>query len=240
MTVAPPDNPTPDEMPLTNTPPWSVRETFIGVGIIVCFTLGAVALSDLWRQTLLFQTFGIMALESIYALPVLGLVVLRKIPWSTFGLRNFDPKSLGLGCGLTLGGYVMIALHNILLTIFNLQTQGLEISRIFGQLKSPVGVVVAAVVLAPMTEELFFRGFLFAGLEQRYGWKKAAFASSLIFALFHLSLVSLIPTFILGFTFSYLYHQSKSIWPGILMHFLVNSFGICSVLVLSKLPIPGM
>jgi membrane protease YdiL (CAAX protease family) len=51
--------------------------------------------------------------------------------------------------------------------------------------------------------------------------------SGFIFAVAHLDLVVLIPTFVLGCLLAYVYHRSNSLWPGIILHFLVNSFGLC-------------
>jgi membrane protease YdiL (CAAX protease family) len=58
--------------------------------------------------------------------------------------------------------------------------------------------------------------------------------SSAIFGVAHLDLVSLIPTFVLGVVLAYVYHRSNSVWPGIILHFLVNMFGLFSAYVLSQ------
>jgi membrane protease YdiL (CAAX protease family) len=50
--------------------------------------------------------------------------------------------------------------------------------------------------------------------------------SSAIFAIAHLQLAALIPTFILGNVLAYVYHRSNSLWPGMILHFLVNAFGL--------------
>jgi membrane protease YdiL (CAAX protease family) len=84
------------------------------------------------------------------------------------------------------------------------------------------------VIVAPFVEEVFFRGFLFQGLRQRYGWIAAMLLSSAIFAVAHLDPVALIPTFVLGNVLAYVYHRSNSVWPGIGLHFLVNGFGLCA------------
>jgi membrane protease YdiL (CAAX protease family) len=218
--------------------PWSEGETWLGVGLMIGLTLVSLVTAAFWRESLAFQTLGVMGVELMYLLPVLAVLVLRKAPTSAFGLTRFQPATLGIGCGLMFGGYFIIAAHNLILMALNLQPQAAEITQIMSQLKTPVGFVVAGVFVAPLTEELFFRGFLFGGLEQRYGWKKALLVSSLIFSLFHLNLASLVPTFILGAIFAYLYHQSKSIWPGMILHFLTNAVGIGTVLLLTQIPHP--
>jgi membrane protease YdiL (CAAX protease family) len=85
-------------------------------------------------------------------------------------------------------------------------------------------------------EEIFFRGFLFQGFRERYGWITAMLISAAIFAIAHLDLVVLIPTFILGCLLAYVFHRSDSIWPGIILHFLVNSFGLLAAYFVSNYP----
>jgi hypothetical protein len=48
-----------------------------------------------------------------------------------------------------------------------------------------VAFVVAVVVIAPITEELLFRGLLFRSLRDRYGFLIGAFASAIFFGLLH-------------------------------------------------------
>jgi membrane protease YdiL (CAAX protease family) len=205
---------------------------------MICLTIAALVVAAFWRDSLLYQTFGMVILESIFLLPALAMVIFRKAAWSSLGLNKFEPRVLGVGCGLMVGGYVLIFIHNLLLVAVNLRPQGVEILELINQLKSPLGLVLGGVLVAPFSEELFFRGFLFGGLEARFGWKKSALISALLFAMFHLDLASLVPTFLLGWIFANLYHQSRSIWPGIVLHFLTNALGICSLLALAQLPKP--
>jgi membrane protease YdiL (CAAX protease family) len=107
-------------------------------------------------------------------------------------------------------------------------TQGEEIMKIFAQLESPVWFFIVGVVMAPIVEEVFFRGFLFQGFRQKYGWINAMLLSSAIFGVAHMDLVALIPTFILGNVLAYMYHRSNSVWPGVILHFLVNAMGFCA------------
>jgi membrane protease YdiL (CAAX protease family) len=127
---------------------------------------------------------------------------------------------------LLIGSYVIIILHNALLFLLGVDTQGENIVKLFAELDSPVWFFIVGAIFAPLVEEIFFRGFLFQGFRERYGWASAMLLSAAIFALAHLDLVVLIPTFILGCLLDYVFHRSNSIWPGILLHFLVNSFGL--------------
>jgi len=120
--------------------------------------------------------------------------------------------------------------YGTVLVMLKIKIQGDRLVETMVVAGASVGIVIAAVLAAPIAEENFFRGFLFQGLRQRYGWNKAATLSSLVFASLHLQLVVLFPTFLLGYVFAFVYHKSNSIWPGIVLHFLVNSFGMLVVL----------
>ena len=82
------------------------------------------------------------------------------------------------------------------------------------------------VVVAPVVEETFFRGFVFAGLRGRYDWRWAAAISSALFAAAHLELTFFIPAFVLGYIFAYLYQRSGSVWPGMIIHAAMNALAM--------------
>jgi membrane protease YdiL (CAAX protease family) len=169
----------------------------------------------------------IVLLELSYLLPVILIFAWRGIPWRSLGFGPFNWNALGIGCGLLVGAYFIIIVHNMLLYFLKIDTQGQDIIKIFSQLKTPVWFFIVGAVFAPFVEEIFFRGFLFQGFRARYGWITAMLLSSGIFAIAHLQLAALIPTFILGNVLAYVYHRSNSVWPGMMLHFLVNAFGLC-------------
>jgi uncharacterized protein len=78
-------------------------------------------------------------------------------------------------------------------------------------------------VVAPIAEETFFRGFLFAGLRKNYPFWIAAGVSALIFAVGHMVPGAILPLYVLGFLFAWLREQTGSIWPSIAMHMLNNA-----------------
>ena len=88
----------------------------------------------------------------------------------------------------------------------------------------------ALAVWTPLTEEIFFRGFIFAGLAPRLGVWRAMLVSALVFSLFHLSLGLLVPVLITGFLLAWLYRQTGSIWPSILAHAGQNTLAVLATL----------
>ncbi len=82
----------------------------------------------------------------------------------------------------------------------------------------------------PFTEEIFFRGFVMAGLVPRWGVVGGAVGSALIFSLFHLHPGVLIPIFVTGLLLAFLYRATGSLWPPILAHAAQNAIAFTVIL----------
>ena len=215
--------------------PWTVADTWLGLGLFVLIMAGLLAVVTIWQNKTFLQSLGLVIAEFLYLAPVVIILAMRHASWRALGFRKFATNNLALGCGLLVMAYLIIVVHNAILASVGVTTQGEAFYQLFGRLSDPVWLIFVGVVLAPLIEETFFRGFLFAGFRQRYGWNKAALLSSTFFALAHLELVALIPTFILGYLLAYLFHRSRSLWPGVILHFLVNSAGLSLIFVMSQM-----
>jgi hypothetical protein len=195
----------------------------VGISLLIRLTGAEVDLG-------LFTGLG----ELLLLVPVWWLTVRKYgVGWQTLGLRGFQGGTLALGCGLMILSYLFNVLYASLLALFDLRMQ-VDLVALFAELDSPWWLLLAGTVVAPVVEEVFFRGFVFAGLIQRYTWRKAALLSSGLFALIHLQPTALIPTFILGYIFAYLYHRSRSIWPAILMHVSTNTLALGAAYLLAE------
>ena len=84
----------------------------------------------------------------------------------------------------------------------------------------------ALALITPLSEEIFFRGFIFGGLLPRLGPWRAIAASALVFSAFHLSFGVLIPIFITGFLFAWLYWRTGSLWAAIGAHAGQNALAL--------------
>jgi uncharacterized protein len=217
--------------------PWKFNDNWIAVALLVLINAVLVLLVMQGVGAQFAQSAGIIFLELAYLVPVVLILAWRRVHPKHLGFAKFDWNTLGLGCGLLIAGYIVILLHNMILILLGVDTQGEAILKAFAELDSPVWLFIVGIIVAPIVEELFFRGFLFQGFRQRYGWVGAMLLSSVIFAAAHLDLASLIPTFILGGVLAYVYHRSNSVWPGIILHFLVNAFGLCSAYALMQYPV---
>ena len=113
------------------------------------------------------------------------------------------------------------------------------IARLFVNLVSEGAVsFIALAIIAPFTEEFFFRAFLLRAFLARYSTRKAIVVSAVLFTLFHLNPYQFLPAFFLGIFLAWVFIYSKSIWPCIIVHSLCNSMFIIVSEIL-HVSIPG-
>jgi membrane protease YdiL (CAAX protease family) len=220
------------------TVPWTVRDTWLGVGLMILVTLLLLIMLAFLPQEDYVLIPGMILVEAIYLVPIAVILGWRRVHWKFLGFNRFDAATLGIGCGLMVIVYTVILIHNLILYALGIRTQGDMLSELMQNLGSPFWLIFTGAIVAPLVEEMYFRGFLFPGLRQKYGWVKALFLSSGLFALAHVDPASLLPTFLLGCVLAYVYQRSNSLWPGIILHFLINSFGLCATFASLKLTVP--
>jgi len=94
-----------------------------------------------------------------------------------------------------------------------------------------------ALIIAPIWEEIFFRGTLFPWLTSRFSITTAQWLSALAFGAVHLHGPTLIPLTLLGAALAGVYRTKNSLVPSILLHSLFNA-NTCILLLLSRPPLP--
>ena len=95
----------------------------------------------------------------------------------------------------------------------------------------PILAVVAIVILAPIAEEVFFRGVIFNAFLREGGRRWAFLGSSALFAVIHLSLVAAIPIFLLGLALAWVYDRTNNLLAPIAMHMVVNGASVILALL---------
>ena len=87
-------------------------------------------------------------------------------------------------------------------------------------------VVIRTVILAPIVEELIFRGLIFNRIKGYLGFWAAAVISAAIFGIYHLNLAQGIYAFIFGILFCLIYRRFESLWSCIFMHAAANLLSV--------------
>jgi uncharacterized protein len=216
--------------------PWKPVDHWVAIFLLALIDAILLIAASQGLGARVVQNAGLVLVQLSYLVPLIVIFAYRRANPLSLGFGPFDWNTLGLGCGLLIASYLVILGHNIVLTLLGVNTQGEQILQLFGALDSPLWFIVVGVIVAPVVEELFFRGFLFQGFRQRYGWVNGALLSSAVFAVAHLDPVALIPTFILGMLLAYMYHRTDSVWIPILLHVLVNGMGLCAAYVATQMP----
>ena len=101
-----------------------------------------------------------------------------------------------------------------------------EAVQLLQQAKDPLVLAlmaVAAVFVAPLAEEVIFRGYLYPAAKKFCGPAGGILFSSLVFAAAHGNVVALLPLFILAVLLCLIYEATGSIWANISVHFLFNA-----------------
>ncbi len=100
--------------------------------------------------------------------------------------------------------------------------------------------ILLAVVLAPITEEIVFRGVLFRALDHRFGMWPAAVLSSAVFAVIHFEVLfsqplALVGLFTVGILLAIAYHRTGSLLVPILGHAVFNAVSVSLALLVEQL-----
>lgn len=126
-----------------------------------------------------------------------------------------------VGCGLCMQLALSIAL-SLLLPLFP------KVMENYSQIMNTLGsesvlMVICVCILAPIGEELIFRGLSLKILKKAFPWWFAVLLQAVLFGIYHLNPVQGIYATLLGILLGYTAHRYGSVVPGILLHMAVNS-----------------
>lgn len=198
-----------------------VLQAVVSAGISIVFAEEGYAV---WREPGLWGVMNLLALS-----PIIGFAWARSgagrdtFPFAPFPWFTLIPMILFL-----LGMAIVISeLDNLTRLVIGPPPDALDVSWIFaGEDRSLLALLFPLVLVAPLTEELLFRGIVLRGFLSRYATPKAVALSALLFALFHLNPWQFLGAFILGAVFGWWYVKCGSLVPCLVGHAIVNGFPV--------------
>lgn len=194
-----------------------------------------------------FETpVGTLALAAIVyivsAAIVISPFVVRRLPWGEIRKKLGIWKQFRLPMipwavfiwGLYFISTIIVTgiLYTVHIPGLNLdQKQEIGFDHISGGFEYAIAFLLL-VVIAPVFEELLFRGYLFGRIRERKGFWFSAILTSLTFAALHGQLNVGIDVFILSLFLCYLREKFQAIWPGVLVHALKNGLAYALLFIL--------
>jgi len=146
-----------------------------------------------------------------------------------FGLSRPDlGRAFGLLLVVWFGFYAVSAAWVAALSLDEEQTLPDELG-IEGSTLNLALVIVLITMIAPLGEELFFRGYFFAALRNWKGWVPAAIITGVVFGAIHIGSAPIgftVPLGFFGFGLCWLYQRTGSLYPCIALHALNNSVAL--------------
>ena len=186
--------------------------------MVICSMLGFQGAAVFWTHQLLKQnkttwqeSFGLSleklprcAVTALLALPLLllGIIVLGKV--SELGLNALH--------GWLHWNWLKPALQPAVQLLMDSESLPLTVAQGF-----------AAIVVAPIGEEIMFRGVLYSAIRQRGSRSLAMGTTAVLFALIHFYPVGFLPLIFLSLVQIVIYERTQSLFAPICLHALFNT-----------------
>ena len=175
-----------------------------------------------------YTTTGIAMILSGIAM-IWHLIHFKYVKFNLKCFGEVSGKTIGLSIPLIVAGMLFINLCSEFLGLPDLmQDTFLGMSRnVFG--------IISITIMAPLVEELLFRGAI-QGYMLRKGMKplNAILIASAIFGIVHMNPIQIPFAFAIGLIFGWLYYRTGSVVPGIIGHFINNSIACLQMATLTE------
>ena len=205
---------------------------FVPVAILT-FVAGGISGIGL-PLSVVFSAISIAVYVAFFIALWLMVVERRAVPWRSLGLRRVN---IGLLLAMIPAGVGVLILNLVILLplTFFLGLGDPEAASSQNDVMVTNGgmsliellwLAIPLVVLAPIVEELLFRGLLYRYLRGRVGVVAAVVISALVFAVLH---VVIPPLFVMGIVLAVLAERTGSLWPGIVLHATNNGLVVLAL-----------
>lgn len=230
---------TPEDKSMVLNVKWNALDAVMSLAfltaVLVAVYFGSLKLVEIFggRQFFGSSNMGNVGFSVTYGIQtvlMLGVVWFfaihrRKSHLRDLGLRYYSiAKTIWYSFLALLAIFLVSFLYVFLMnSLFSIEAPASKIEILVRNksLSSNILLVVVAAI-APFSEEVFFRGFLYSAFKKSWGVNAGLFLSSLLFALVHMELYSFIPLMIIGWILAYIFEKTKSLVPAIFLHGVYN------------------
>lgn len=190
------------------------------------------------QQSLIAVVGGLVTYVTSLALLFLGIFLAKKYPkklkilsaeksdWAVGGWLTWQQLFLGIAAFIVamILMSVVLSLLGQIIPGFNVeQTQeiGIDPHSIYNRTEM-LSVFVLFVIIAPISEEMIFRGYLYGKLRQFTSITTSIVITSLLFGIAHLQPNVAVVTFVMSVVMCLCREATKSIYPAMIVHILKN------------------
>ncbi|MCC7299810.1 MAG: CPBP family intramembrane metalloprotease [Verrucomicrobia bacterium] len=223
--------------------PWQLLAVFSGMLVLFYLLTSWVYLlmfpqGEIEPYTVLFQTL-------LFHLPVLGMLALIFHVAGIQGRELFSlhwkkaPQLLGLSLLFYLAALPLLwgisAIYQIVLHQFGCDFYLQDVVQVLTVPASwPVRAALffIVIIVAPVFEEIIFRGLLLPFMVRRAGFWPGIVLISVVFGGMHFHLPAFLPLFLLSVAFSLAYARAQSMWVPIGMHIAFNGVTVALLLLM--------
>lgn len=186
--------------------------------------------TPLRTAVVMLLVYGVLTLLVLYFAVVKYRGNLKDLGFTSFGFV----RALGLAVIWLVLLRVISIIYGIIASIVGTVLRAkpptelvTRIPRLFGYgYRGLLVAILIGALVAPVVEELFFRGFLYPALRRRLGVAGGIVVSAVVFGLFHANAWLIFPTTAIGMILAYLYEREGSLGPPIMLHSLNNLISI--------------
>jgi len=216
--------------------PWSVGAPLIAVAPLLLLVIPAVFLGDSSEAEEGISTAGAVIAQLLLSAYLFGTAFgVAKAkgdgnPLSLLGFRRTSLMQFGAPAAAA-GFYIAFTIGwAIVVSLLELSAEQEDVTQSFGSDTGAGGLILAGVLIvlvAPLVEEGFFRGFVFGGFRSRFAFWPAALLSGFIFGAIHFTgpdSIGIVPQLAaFGVALAWVYEKTRSLWHCVFLHVLNNA-----------------
>lgn len=202
-------------------PMWFDLLLLLGVFLVVTVFCG-VLLSMLITTGNISRGFGMFLLYALqFGIVGTFAIIQRKRnlpkgePLLKFGFRNID-------IGIILWGFCMMIAAGVIIEPLLMLLPERYLEPLKDMMNMGWWAMLTMIVLAPVLEEILFRGILQESITYKYGSVRGIIIASAVFAAMHTIPQQVINAFFIGMILGYIYYLTQSIITVIILHGLNN------------------
>jgi len=218
----------------------------IGILILLYIAMGLFSLIHSYTASDIFNvpadSFASIAILTVFSFAAVifpGYILGRRSARTVFPVKAPSPLLLLYSLILTIGLVILLS------EVDNIIRNNVSVPDFFSQMlldlltgNTVFQTALLIGVIAPITEELLFRGVILNGLVQRHTRKTAILVSALLFSLFHINPLQMTGAFIAGIFLAWILLKTDNILYAIYIHAVFNLFPLI-ILRLTPLQIEG-